>query len=267
MLSALSTGSSMSRCRKITVPVPDPYLTVYITFEQMYASDKTNWVSGPYYVGNIATGSVTDLFQSINNNTTYPITNNVKWGLQSFNLSNQSISRSLTEASYFLPESTGLSFCFWSKITSINTPNTNNTIFCLTDPNTLNVFGLRLRCDADTVGPYRINLCIDQKADIPNTMTNYIQRTLIQTTSWNHFVWTISPALYGATATHKVYVNNSLIYTEPGLRYPANVSRTFELGATNISQCMDTFRLYKKELNSAEINNIYTNLDPNGLRQ
>jgi hypothetical protein len=258
MLSALSTVSSMSRCSKITVP--DPYLMLYITFEQMYASDKTNWVSGPYYIGNIATGSVTDLFSAGNNNMVYPDIYTVKYGLQSMRLGNTMARKS----SYFLPESTGLSFCVWSRITSMDTPNTNKAIFSFYDPNTGKLFGLRMRCNTYTSGPYTINLITDQ-LDASLT-TTYVPGNTTNSDEWNHFVWTISPALYGGTATHKIYLNNNLVYTVT-LLYPANAARTFDLGANKINQNMDTFRLYKKELNSAEINNIYTNLDPNGLRQ
>jgi hypothetical protein len=170
------------------------------------------------------------------------------------------------KSSYFLPESTGLSFCVWSRISSMDTPNTNKAIFSFMDPNTGNLFGLRMRCNTYSSGPYAINLITDQ-LDASLT-TTYASSSIINANEWNHFVWTISPALYGGTATHKIYLNNNLVYTESGgLKYPANAARTFDLGANKISQYMDTFRLYKKELNSAEINNIYTNLDPNGLRQ
>ena len=258
MLSALSTVSSVGGFSKITVP--DPNLMFYTTFEQMYASDKTNWVSGNNYIGNIATGSVTDLFQGSAAPQTYPDIYTVKWGLQSFKLNNNAVRQS----SYFLPESTGLSFCVWSRIFSMSTPNTNKTIVGLTDRTNLKLFALRMRCNTSTAGPYTINLATDELAS--STPTNYVSGNTINSDEWNHYVWTISPALYGGTATHKIYLNKNLIYTVT-LTYPANALRDFDLGGTGISQYMDTFRLYKKELNSAEINNIYTNLDPNGLRQ
>ncbi len=149
--------------------------------------------------------------------------------------------------------------------------NTCGGVFGFNDSNN-KLFALRMKAVTGTTGaPYYLNLNIDQS----NYSGGGVDITSHQITNnvWNHYAWTISPALYGGTATHKVYLNNVLIYTNNALLYPTNAVRAyFDLGANANDGCIchiqyiDTFRHYKKELTSAEINNIYTNLDPNGLR-
>jgi hypothetical protein len=268
MLSGVSNSYQMAGFKnKAIVIVTDPNLVYYMTMEQMYASNKTNWVSGTYYVGNIATGPVTDLFQNISGVNANPETTIVKNGLQSI-YTIQALFRQ-TNATYVFPQSTGLSFCVWNRMVGQNTANTMGGVFGMCGSDLL--FALRMK-SVGAVGsgaPYYLNLSIDQS----NPGGGGVNITSHQITNnvWNHYVWTISPALYGGTATHKVYMNNVLIYTNATLLYPTNITRVnFDLGGNHNNGCniqyMDTFRHYKKELTSTEINNIYTNLDPNGLR-
>ena len=269
MLSALSVSSCLLLNNKTIAIVTDPNLVFYMNFEQMYASNKSNWTSGTYYVGNIATGPVTDLFQNISGAAANPETTIVKNGLQSI-YTIQALFRQ-TNATYVFPQSTGLSFSVWNRMVGQNIANTCGGVFGLDSSAGNNLFALRMK-SVGAVGsgaPYYINLSINGNnysgggTDITsNQITNGV---------WNHIVWTISPALYGATATHKVYLNNVLIYTNAALLYPTNAVRAyFDLGGNANNGCsiqyMDTFRLYKKELTLSEVNNIYTNLDPNGLR-
>ena len=252
---------------KSIVIITDPNLLFYMTFEQMYSSTKSNWTSGTYYVGNIATGAVTDIFQGRSLTAAVPETTIIKNGLQSI-YTNQNLFRN-TIGTYVFPQSTGLSFCVWNRMVGQNVKLTCGGVFGLNDSNN-KLFALRMK-SVGAVGsgaPYYINLSIDgsnYSGGGTDITTNQITNNV-----WNHIVWTISPALYGATATHKVYLNNVLIYTNATLLYPTNAVRAyFDLGANANNGCniqyIDTFRHYKKELTSTEINNIYTNLDPNGL--
>lgn len=269
MLSAVSISSCLLLNNKTIAIVTDSNLTFYMTMEQMYASNKSNWTSGTYFIGNIATGPVTDIFQGYSLTAAVPETTIVKNGLQSI-YTNQNLFRN-TIGTYVFPQSTGLSFCVWNRMAGQNPANTCGGVFGLDSSAGNNLFALRMK-SVGAVGsgaPYYINLIVNGSTysgggtDITsNQITNGV---------WNHIVWTISPALYGATATHKVYLNNVLIYTNAALLYPTGIARgNFDLGANNNNGCniqyIDTFRHYKKELTSTEINNIYTNLDPNGLR-
>jgi hypothetical protein len=262
MLSALSVSSCLFSQNKAIGT--DPTLKFYMTMEQMYALDKTNWVAGSQYVGNIATGAVSDLFQNLGNPFSGPSTTTKKWGLQSFYL-NQGVCRQINPT-YVFPQSTGLSFCLWYNMAGQNESLSYGGVFGL-DSNSNNLFAMRMKKITPTT--WAINIIVNGSTyssggtDIPGTTINANQ--------WNHYVWTISPALYGTTATHKVYFNNSVIFNDSlNLLYPTSVTRTnFDLCACannggNISY-MDTFRHYTKELNASEINNIYNNLDPNLL--
>ncbi len=251
---------------KSIVIVTDSNLVFYMTIEQMYASNKTNWVSGTQYVGNIASGVVTDLFQIMGGVGSGLSTTIVKNGLQSFYL-NQGVCRQINPT-YFFPQSTGLSFCIWCRMAGQNPSLTRGGVFGLSGSSGTKLLSLRMRSVNTYGSPYYINLAVD----ISTPQSGGIDITSHQITNdvWNHYVWTISPALYGGTCTHKIYLNNVLIYTNSALIYPANVIRNnFDIGAVdgnggNISY-LDTFRHYKKELTASEINNIYSNLDPNGL--
>ncbi len=139
-----------------------------------------------------------------------PSTTIVKNGLQSFYL-NQGVCRQINPT-YVFPQSTGLSFCVWHRMVGQNPTLSYGGIFGLADTISNKVFALRMRSVTGVSGaPYYINLGIDQS----NANGGGVDITSNQITNnvWNHFVWTISPALYGATATHKVYLNNVLIYT------------------------------------------------------
>ena len=268
MLSALSVSSCFLSNNKAIAIVTDPNLVFYMTMEQMYGANKSNWTSGTKYIGNIATGGVTDLFQAYSITDAKPETTIVKNGLQSI-YTNNNLFR-ITSTNYIFPQSTGLSFCIWCRMVGQNVNLTYGGIFGIADPNTNKLFALRMRSVTGASGaPYYINLSIDQT----NPGGGGVDITSHQITNnvWNHYVWTISPALYGGTATHKVYLNNVLIYTNNALLYPTNVVRTnYDIGAVHNNGCniqyIDTYRHYKKELTLSEINNIYTNLDPNGLR-
>ncbi len=265
----MSVSSCFLSNNKAIAIVTDPNLTFYITMEQMYSSTKSNWTSGSYYIGNISTGPVTDIFQGLSTTNAIPETTIVKNGLQSV-YTYQNLFRN-TIGTYVFPQSTGLSFCVWCRMVGQNPSITYGGVFGLDSSGGGNLFALRMKSvgAAGSGAPYYINLITNGSTytsggtDITsNQITNGV---------WNHYVWTISPALYGATATHKVYLNNVLIYTNAALLYPTNVARaTHDIGANNNNgsniQYTDTYRHYKKELTSTEINNIYTNLDPNGLR-
>ena len=196
---------------KSIIIITDPHLTFYITMEQMYSSTKSNWTSGTYYAGNIATGVVTDIFQGFSTTNAIPSTTIVKNGLQSI-YTNQNLFRN-TIGTYVFPQSTGLSFCVWNRMVGQNPANTCGGVFGLDSSAGSNLFALRMK-SVGAVGsgaPYYINLSINGNnysgggTDITsNQITNGV---------WNHIVLTISPALYGATATHKIYLNNVLIYT------------------------------------------------------
>jgi hypothetical protein len=153
---------------------------------------------------------VTDLFQNMGGVGSGPSTTIVKNGLQSFYL-NQGVCRQINPT-YVFPQSTGLSFCVWHRMVGQNPTLSYGGIFGLADTISNKVFALRMRSVTGVSGaPYYINLGIDQS----NANGGGVDITSNQITNnvWNHFVWTISPALYGATATHKVYLNNVLIYT------------------------------------------------------
>jgi hypothetical protein len=246
--------------------ITDPNLVYYVTFEQMYASNKTNWVSGTNYAGNIATGVVTSLFQAYSATNAIPETTIVKNGLQSI-YTNQNLFRHVN-STYVLPQSTGLSFCVWCRMAGQNAGLTRSGVFGLSGNSGNNLLSLRMRSVNTFGAPYYINFTVDNAP--PQSGGLDITTHQITNNVWNHYVWTISPALYGGTCTHKFYLNNVLIYTNSALLYPTNVARNnFDIGAvdgngSNI-QYTDTFRHYKKELDATEINNIYTNLDPNGL--
>jgi hypothetical protein len=269
MLSGVSNSYQMAGFKnKAIVIVTDPNLLFYMTMEQMYSSTKSNWTSGTYYLGNIATGPVTDIFQGYSLTSAIPETTIVKNGLQSI-YTNQNLFRQ-TNATYVFPQSTGLSFCVWNRMVGQNPANSYGGVFGLCST-TDKLLALRMR-SVGAIGsgaPYYLNLSIDG-SNFGGGGTD-ITSQQITNNVWNHYVWTISPALYGSTATHKIYMNNVLIYTNATLLYPTNVVRAyFDLGANANNGCniqyIDTFRHYKKELTSTEINNIYTNLDPNGLR-
>lgn len=268
MLSAVSISSCLLLNNKTIAIITDPNLIYYFTFEQMYGANKTNWTSGTRYVGNIATGPVTDIFQSFSATAAIPETTIVKNGLQSI-YTNQNLF-GVTNSTYAFPQSTGLSFSVWCRMAGQYATITYGGLFGLANTAITKSLSLRMRSVTGASGaPYYINLSIDQG----NANGGGVDITSHQITDnvWNHYVWTISPALYGATATHKVYLNNALIYTNATLLYPVNDPRSFFFIGANPNNgsntaYLDTFRIYHKELTLSEVNNIYTNLDPNGLR-
>jgi hypothetical protein len=265
-MNILNSINHVKFAKSIVVIITDPNLKFYFTFEQMYASNKSNWTSGTYYIGNIATGVVTDVFQGFSTTAAIPETTIVKNGLQSI-YTNQNLF-GVTNSTYAFPQSTGLSFTVWCRMGGQAANTTYGGIFGLANSAINKSVSLRMKSLGVSGAPYYINLSIDQG----NPTGGGVDITSHQITNnvWNHYTWTISPALYGATCTHKVYLNNVLIYTNATLLYPVSDARSyFFIGAnpnngSNI-QYMDTFRIYHKELNTTEINNIYTNLDPNGL--
>ena len=94
MLSAVSISSCLLLNNKAIAIVTDPNLTFYMTMEQMYALNKSNWVSGTQYVGNTSTGAVTELWQNQGGTGSGPSTTIVKNELQSFYL-NQGVCRQI----------------------------------------------------------------------------------------------------------------------------------------------------------------------------
>ena len=119
--------------------------------------------------------------------------------------------------------------------------------------------------------PYSINLCVDDNTTTYTGGGTTVTGGTLNANQWYHIAWTISPAAYGATATHTVYLNNVNIYTNTELKYPSNYSRVYQdlcsmVGNGSNEMYLDTFRHYTKCLTAADVNYIYKTLDPNNTK-
>jgi len=256
----------------VNVPPVISDLKVYMTFENVYASNGSPYVSGTQYIGNIVDGTVSST-QTYTPYGTMSLSSSVfKWGAKS--ASNNGVWRNAN--SYTFPENTGLSQSYWIRITSQSTAYSGGAGWGATDPAQSNeIANLALRYFGSGSGnlyaPYNFNIAVDTIA--AQTLGNSTNTGVgnLSTNTWYHVVWTISPAAYAATATHKIYLNGSLIYTNAALKYPKSLARVFnDIGgfANNggMINHLDNFRFYEKELSQSEVTDIYTNLDVNGLK-
>jgi hypothetical protein len=91
----------------------------------------------------------------------------------------------------------------------------------------------------------------------------------INANEWNHYAWTISPAVSGAPCTHTFYINGVLLTSVSG-KYPlASERQYFDIGgqdsyAPSIGY-FDSFRYYEKALTASYISAIYKLSDPKNI--
>jgi hypothetical protein len=248
----------------IIVQTVEHDLLYYITFEQMYNSTGGNWTSGIYYIGNIANGTVTDLFEAdiYSNTEIKPDLTIIKHGLQSLYIKNTAFRQ--INPSFQFTQSTGLSFSIWCRISKVSTTSMNNMFqFSDTYPtDTIKTVGMRIKPTImnNVNGPFYINVSCDDSTYVSGG--TLVSGETIQANAWYHYVWTISPALYDGECRHNIYINNRLIQTYTKL-YPKSVSRSrIHFGGEGTIN-VDSFRMYKRELKSTEVRKIYTNLDQN----
>jgi hypothetical protein len=88
--------------------------------------------------------------------------------------------------------------------------------------------------------------------------------------TWYHICWTISPAAYGASCTYTFYLNGIVFSTVSG-SYPGSVSVGYQdifayAGLSGPSGFyIDNLRYYECTLTAANVSDIYSYLDPNGI--
>lgn len=246
-------------------------LVQYVTFDTIYNASGGIWTSGTQYCGNIATANTpTTLFAAVSgptfDNTTKAFVNSV----YSIRVNN-SLYRNST--SYTFP-TTGLSFSCWFRLSG-NIASTFLGLwgFAQSAANSYTALVPRLygltSGSPSTAAPYYFNLGIEVTPSIPSGTNTNVGGIAVNT--WYHFVWTIAAASYGATTTHKLYVNGTNIYTNATLAYPSGNSReltdigTYANGG-GINGNIDTFRYYSVELTQANVTRIYSTLDPGIIR-
>ena len=168
---------------------------------------------------------------------------------------------------------TGLSFTFWIFMIS-QSPYSYAGVFGYADSDGTETKSVALRMVGNGGGysaPYSINLCVDDNTTTTIGGGTTVTGGTLNANQWYHIAWTISPAEYGATATHNVYLNNVNIYTNTELKYPSNYSRVYQdlcsmAGNGSNEMYLDTFRHYTKCLTAADVNYIYETLDPNNTK-
>ena len=262
MLSSFSTSISKYYKPVVIVP-PDPNLINYFNFDTVYDSSGGPWTSGVHYLANTASGTIGPLYRSLNSATAYQSTITKKWGTGSMYTNNGTFRNDTNN--YTFPENTGLSFSFW--VYNIISGNTYSPLFGYATTASDQQVALRMVSNGNP--PYSINLCVDNSTP-PDSGGTTVTGGTLNANQWYHIAWTISSAAYGATATHKIYLDNVLIYTNAALKYPGNYLRKYQdLGSQAGwgvgAEYIDTFRYYNKTLTAGEVSNIYTNLDPNNV--
>lgn len=241
-----------------------PNLVQYVTFDNIYNSSGGAWTTGTQYAGNIATSnSPTSLYQSTSGATfeaaNKPFANSVYTAK-----TNTSMFRwNGGTGGYVFPQNTGLSFTFWVRMTGL-AANYGGPFGIGTD-GSLVFLALRFVLASGSI--YNINLAIDIGT---NSGGITISPSNISLNQWYHLAWTISPAAYGASATHRIYKDGSQLYTNTH-PYPNNSSRIYnDIGTVpgwgTFAGQIDMFRYYSAELTAAQVNNIYTTLDPSITR-
>lgn len=240
-------------------------LVQYVTFDTIYNSSGTVWSSGTQYCGNIATSnSPTSLYASISgaifDNT---VTNSLIPGSVYTSKTNNSLFR--WGGPYVFPQNTGLSFSFWVYLTGLAAAYGGPFGIGGESP-AFQFLALRFYGTA----PYSVNLAVDVNSNTTGGLNTGVGAISLNT--WCHLVWTISPAAYGAAATHKLYKNGvtTPIYSGTGV-YPNNGSRIYnDIGTIpgwgTFQGNVDMFRYYSVELTSTNVNTIYSSLDPGIIR-
>jgi len=249
------------------------YLKIYLTFDNAVGSDGGTYSSGgTIYIPNLAPGAnntsdtTGSLFKLLSTSPPSQLsTSTKKWGASSFYLYNGVIRNN---SKIILPSNTGLTFTIWCNF-SINTYSYFPLFGVSVGGSPYTALSLRLCGSVSTTPWTTLNYQVDSDGVGIEKGINLSTPVSINANEWNHYAWTISPAVSGASCTHTFYINGVLLTSVSG-KYPVASERLFfDIGgqdsyAPSIGY-FDTFRYYETALTASDINAMYNYADPINL--